>query len=158
MPLQEFFQWMKKFIMRSDMSKGNVDRKRGIKEANKFFCIRANVNFSSSLKSKRNLLFPTEFHAKMLVFSKRHKIVNNCKQLFVKRKLLQGQDRIFTFFCKLSQTDRSCKSTNFMNKRNKLLSFSTNVGFDEIFDQNSTFRWHFLTDSGVLEEIFVKNV
>jgi hypothetical protein len=30
--------------------------------------------------------------------------------------------------------------------------------FDEILDQNSGFRWLLLTDSGVLEEIFVKNV
>jgi hypothetical protein len=106
MPLQEFFQWTKKFIMQSDLSKGNVDQKRGIKEANTFFCIRANVNFSSSLKSKRNLLFPAEFHAKILVLAKLHKLINNSKQFFAKWKLLRGQDRISIFFCKLSQTDR----------------------------------------------------
>jgi hypothetical protein len=88
------------------MSKGNADRKRGIKEAKKFFRIRANANFSSSLKSKRNLLFPPEFHAKILVLEKLHKLINNSKQLFAKRKFLQGQDRISIFFCNLSQTDR----------------------------------------------------
>jgi len=76
MPLQKFFQWMKKFIMRSEMSKINADRKREIKEANKFFRIRANANFSSSLNSKRNFLFTTEFHGKILVLEKLHELIN----------------------------------------------------------------------------------
>ncbi len=96
------------------MSKGNADPKQGIKEVNKFFCIRANANFSSSLNSKRNLLFPTEFHAKILVLEKLDKLRNNSKQFFAKRKLLQDQDRISIFFCKLSQTDRDLEKAQIL--------------------------------------------
>jgi len=45
-----------------------------------------------------------------------------------------------------------------MKKGNKLLSCPVNIDFDKTFDENSSFRWHFLADSEVLEEIFVKNV
>ncbi len=53
-----------------------------------FFHIKSSANFSSSLKSKVMLLFPTKFHAKTLVFGKLHKLIDNCKEFFTKRKLL----------------------------------------------------------------------
>jgi hypothetical protein len=85
------------------------------------------------------------------------------KPFVAKQKLLQGQYRIFTFFCKLSHVERErdlekaqllcIKRTNYSRQLFLLMSV-----FEEIFDQNSSFRWLLLTDSGVLEEIFVKNV
>ncbi len=87
------------------------------------------------------------------------------KPFVAKRKLLQGQYRIFTLFCKLSHVERErerdlekaqllcIKRTNYSRQLFLLMSV-----FEEIFDQNSSFRWLLLTDSGVLEEIFVKNV
>ncbi len=79
------------------MSKINADRKREIKEANKFFRIRANANFSSSLNSKRNFLFTTEFHAKILVLAKLYKLINNSKQFFCEAKTFAGSRQNFYF-------------------------------------------------------------
>jgi hypothetical protein len=116
------------------------------------FRIRASANFSSSLKLKKIFLFPTELHAEMLVFEKLHKLINNWK-------LLQGQDRIFTFFCNLSHAERDLEKAQLLwIKRTNYSAFLLMSIFDEIFDQNSSFRWLLVTDSDVLEEIFVENV
>ena len=81
----------------------------GIRGVNNVFCIRTSANFSSSLQPKEILFFPAEFHSKMFVFEKYHKLIGNCKQFFTKQKLLQDQDRISTFFCKRFQADRQPK-------------------------------------------------
>ncbi len=117
-----------------------------------FFPIRASTNFCSSMKSKKIFLFPTELHAEILLFEKLHNLINNWK-------LLQDQDRILTFFCKLSHAERDLGKAQFLwIKTTDYSAFLLISIFDEIFEKNSSFRWLLLTDSGVLEEIFVKNV
>ncbi len=71
-------------------------------------------NSSSSQKSKKILFFPTEFHTKVSVFEKLHKLINNCKQFYAKRKLSQGQNRISVFFCKLSQADKDLEKAQIL--------------------------------------------
>ncbi len=136
MPLQEFFQWIKVSLY-----------------------IRASANFFFRLKSTKILLFPAELYAEMLVFEKLHKLIDNWNYLSRSENFCMVKTKFLLSFVSFPTQREIWKKYNFYEWKKKLLSFFCKCRFfNEIFDQNSSFCWLLLPDSGVLEEIFVKNV